>query len=47
MIKAALIGLAAVAGVIAGEMGADKVVAMREARSAALGRKGDRSAQDP
>ena len=35
MIKAVLIGLAAVAAVIAGEMGADKVLAMREARSTA------------
>jgi hypothetical protein len=31
MIKAVLIGLAAVAGVIVGEMGADKVAAMRHA----------------
>jgi hypothetical protein len=35
MIKAMVIGLAAVAAVIAGEMGADKVAAMREARSSA------------
>jgi hypothetical protein len=35
MIKAALIGVAAVAAVIAGEMGADKVLAMRQARSSA------------
>jgi hypothetical protein len=35
MMKAVLIGLAAVAGVIAGEIGTDKVLAMREARSAA------------
>jgi hypothetical protein len=35
MMKAVLIGLAAVAAVIAGEMGADKVVAMRQARSTA------------
>ena len=35
MIKAALIGLAAVVAVIAGEMGADKVLASREARSVA------------
>ncbi|HEY1864815.1 MAG TPA: hypothetical protein VGG77_14285 [Roseiarcus sp.] len=35
MIKAALIGLAAVAGVLAGEMGADRVAAMRQARSTA------------
>ena len=33
MIKAALIGVAAVAAVIAGEMGTDKVLAMRQARS--------------
>jgi hypothetical protein len=36
MIKAVLIGLAAVAGVIAGEMGADKLVAMRQAGSTAV-----------
>jgi hypothetical protein len=36
MIKAVLIALAAVAGVIAGEMGADKVVAMRQAGSTAV-----------
>jgi hypothetical protein len=35
MIKAILIGVAAVAAVIAGEMGTDKVLAMREARSSA------------
>ena len=35
MIKAALIGLAAVAGAIAGEIGTDKILALREARSAA------------
>lgn len=35
MIKAALIGVIAVAGVIAGEIGADKVLAMRQARSTA------------
>jgi hypothetical protein len=35
MIKAALIGVAAVAAVIAGEMGTDKVLAMRQARSSA------------
>jgi hypothetical protein len=35
MIRAALIGVAAVAAVIAGEMGTDKVLAMREARSTA------------
>jgi len=35
MIKAVLIALATVAGVIAGEMGADKVAAMREAHAAA------------
>ena len=35
MIKAALIGVAAVAAVIAGEMGTDKVLAMREGRSTA------------
>jgi hypothetical protein len=35
MIKAALIGVAAVAAVIAGEMGTDKVLAMRQARSGA------------
>jgi hypothetical protein len=33
MIKAVLIGLAAVASVIAGEIGTDKVLAMREARA--------------
>ena len=36
MMKAVLIGLAAVAGVVAGEMGADKVAAMRHAGSAAV-----------
>ena len=35
MIKAALIGLAAAAAAIAGEMGTDKVLALREARPAA------------
>jgi hypothetical protein len=35
MIKAVVIGLAATAAVIAGEMGADRVLAMREARSTA------------
>jgi hypothetical protein len=35
MIKAVLIGLAAVASVIAGEIGTDKVLAMREGRSTA------------
>jgi hypothetical protein len=35
MIKAALIGLAAAAAAIAGEMGTDKVLALREAHSAA------------
>jgi hypothetical protein len=35
MIKAVLIGLVAVAAVIAGEMGTDKVLAMRQARSTA------------
>src|ERR1700733_5179212 len=35
MIKAALVGVAAVAAVIAGEMGTDKVLAMRQARSSA------------
>ena len=35
MIKAMLIGVAAVAAVIAGEMGTDKVLAMRQARSTA------------
>ena len=35
MIKPVLIGLAAVVGVIAGEIGTDKVLAMREARSTA------------
>ncbi len=35
MIKAALIGLAAVAGVLAGEMGADKVAAMRQPHAGA------------
>ena len=35
MIKGALLGVAAVAAVIAGEMGADKVLAMREGRSTA------------
>jgi hypothetical protein len=35
MIKAVLIGVAAVAAAIAGEVGADKVLAMRQARSAA------------
>ena len=46
MIKAALIGLAAVAGMIAGEMGADKVAAMRQTRTDRRCREGDRSAQD-
>ena len=36
MIKAALVGVMAVAGVIAGEIGADKVLAMRQARSTAV-----------
>jgi hypothetical protein len=35
MIKGALLGVAAVVAVIAGEMGTDKVLAMREGRSAA------------
>jgi hypothetical protein len=35
MIKAVLVGLAAIAGAIAGEMGADKVLVWREARAAA------------
>ncbi len=35
MMKAVLIGLAAVAAVFAGEMGTDRVLAMREARPAA------------
>ncbi|MGH6797205.1 MAG: hypothetical protein ACREDI_02330 [Roseiarcus sp.] len=35
MIKAVLIGLAAVAAALAGEMGTDKVLAMRQARSTA------------
>ena len=35
MIKSALLGVAAVVAVIAGEMGTDKVLAMREGRSAA------------
>jgi len=35
MMKAVLLGIAAVASVIVGEMGADKVLAMREARSTA------------
>jgi hypothetical protein len=39
MIKAVLIALAAIAGVIAGEMGADKVVAMRHAGSTAAAAK--------
>jgi len=38
MIKAVLIGLVAVAGVIAGEMGADKVAAMRHAGSTVVAR---------
>jgi hypothetical protein len=38
MIKAALIGLAAVAGVLAGEMGADKVAAMRQPHAGAATR---------
>jgi hypothetical protein len=46
MIKAALIGVAAVAAVIAGEMGTDKVLAMRQARSSARRCKDDGSAQD-
>jgi hypothetical protein len=36
MIKAMLIGVAAIAAVIAGEMGTDKVLAMRQARSSAV-----------
>ncbi len=36
MIKAALVGVIAVAGVIAGEMGTDKVLAMRQARATAV-----------
>ena len=36
MIKAALVGVMAVAGVIAGEIGTDKVLAMRQARSTAV-----------
>ena len=36
MIKAALLGVAAVAAAIAGELGADKVLAMRQARSTAV-----------
>jgi hypothetical protein len=36
MIKAMLIAVAAVAAVIAGEMGTDKVLAMRQARSSAV-----------
>jgi hypothetical protein len=35
MIKAAVIGLAATAAAIVGQVGADKVLALREARSAA------------
>ena len=35
MIKAALVGVVAIAGVIAGEIGADKVLAMRQARATA------------
>jgi hypothetical protein len=35
MMKAALVGVAAVASVIVGEMGADKVLAMRQTRSTA------------
>src|SRR5580693_6095332 len=35
MMKAVLVGVAAVASVIAGQMGADKVLAMRQARSSA------------
>jgi hypothetical protein len=35
MMKTALVGVAAVVAVIVGEMGADKVLAMREARSTA------------
>ena len=46
MMKAVLLGVAAVAAVIAGEMGADKVLAMRQARSDRRRRKDDRSAQD-
>ena len=37
MIKTALIGLVAVAGVLVGEMGADKVAAMRQAHAGAAG----------
>ena len=33
MMKAVLVGLAAVASVIVGEVGADKVLAMRQTRS--------------
>ena len=47
MIKGALLGVAAIVAVIAGEMGADKVLAMREGRSTAAVIKGDGSAQDP
>ena len=36
MIKAALVGVMAVAGVIAGEMGTDKILAMRQAHSTAV-----------
>ena len=36
MIKGALVGVMAVAGVIAGEIGTDKVLAMRQARSTAV-----------
>ena len=36
MIKAALVGVMAVAGVIAGEIGADKLLTMRQARSTAV-----------
>ena len=46
MMKAVLVGVAAVAAVIAGEMGADKVFAMREGRSNAAVTKADGSAQD-
>ena len=35
MMKAVLLGLATIAAVIAGEMGADKVLAMRQTRTAA------------
>ena len=46
MMKAVLIGLAATAAAIAAEVGTDKVLALREAHSAATARQVDRSAQD-